>query len=77
MKTPRWIVASTLIVALAGLLGELRAQRPVDVSGYYGEHDGEFFRMAKNGEVYQVLWHQKTGDWVGVAIREGDALAVG
>ena len=77
MHTPRWIAALTLIVGLAGVFARLHAQNAPDITGYYGEKDGEFLRVSGNGEAYQVLSHQKAGDWVGVAIRDGDSLAIG
>jgi hypothetical protein len=71
------LILSVLIMSALVAGAEPRAQEAIDISGYYGEKDGEFFRVSPNGEVYQVLWHQKAGDWIGVAIREGDSLAVG
>jgi hypothetical protein len=35
-------------------------------------------KISRNGDnVYQYLNHQKAGDWIGVAIREGDSLSIG
>jgi hypothetical protein len=77
MRVVRVLAALTLTVGVVGVFARLHAQNTPDITGYYGEKDGEFFRVSKNGEAYQVLWHQKTGDWIGVAIRDGDNLAVG
>jgi hypothetical protein len=68
---------SVLILGAPVARAAVPEQDAVDISGYYGEKDGEFFRVTRNGESYQVLWHQKGGDWIGVAIRDGANLAVG
>ena len=77
MNRRRWLVILTLIVALGSVIAQLCAQSSIDITGFYGEKDGEFLRISTAGEVYQVLWRQKAGDWVGVAIRDGDNLAIG
>jgi len=65
----------------AGLLTvSLVSAKPagVEITGYYGEKDGEYTKISRNGDnVYQYLNHQKAGDWIGVAIREGDSLSIG
>ena len=51
-----------------------------DISGYYTSDsmkEGDSFRITPSGESYEVLWRYPAGDWVGVAIREGDTLAIG
>jgi hypothetical protein len=73
----RRIVVALLVVATAISAGIAHAQAGVDIAGYYEEHDGTFFRIIKSGAVYSVLWRQKAGDWIGVAIRDGENLAVG
>jgi hypothetical protein len=73
-------IALMLSILLAGASvtgSEPRGQAAIDITGFYGEKDGEFIRVSANGEAYQVLWHQKAGDWIGVGIREGDFLAIG
>ena len=77
MNGRRLLVILTLMVALGSAIAQLHAQRSIDITGFYGEKDGEFFRISMAGEVYQVLWRQKAGDWLGVAIRDGDDLAIG
>jgi hypothetical protein len=78
MRSLRWIVGGFFA---AGLLAvSLISARPaeVDITGYYGEKDGEYTKISRNGDnVYQYLNHQKAGDWIGVAIREGDSLSIG
>jgi hypothetical protein len=78
MRSLRWIAGG---VFAAGLLAvSLVSARPaeVDISGYYGEKDGEYTKISKTAEnVYQYLNHQRAGDWIGVAIREGDSLSIG
>jgi hypothetical protein len=78
MKSLRWIVGGFFG---AGLLAvSLVSARPaeLDITGYYGEKDGEYTKISRNGDnVYQYLNHQKAGDWIGVAIREGDSLSIG
>lgn len=78
MRSLRWIVGGFFA---AGLLAvSLVSARPaeVDITGYYGEKDGEYTKISRNGDnVYQYLNHQKAGDWIGVAIREGDSLSIG
>lgn len=78
MKSLRRIGSVLLVVGLAISLVGLQAQSEIDITGYYSEQNGEFFRITRNGEnVYQVLWRQNAGDWIGVAIRDGDNLAIG
>ena len=78
MKSLRWIAG---ICFLVGLLAGVRATAmpaEVDITGYYRDKDGEYTKISKNGDsVYQYLNHQKAGDWIGVAIREGDTLSIG
>jgi hypothetical protein len=78
MKSHRWIVE---VCFVAGLLAvSLASARPaeVDITGYYGEKDGEYTKISKTAEnVYQYLNHQKVGDWIGVGIRDGDTLSIG
>ncbi len=78
MRSLRWIVG---VCFVAGLLAvSLVSARPaeVDITGYYGDKDGEYTKISKNGDnVYQYLNHQKVGDWIGVAIRDGDSLSIG
>jgi hypothetical protein len=53
--------------------------KEVDITGHYtweGIKEGEDYAISKNGEVYQVFWRLKAGDWIGVAIRDGDRLSV-
>src|SRR5688572_18638688 len=69
------------LMCLAAILLMAQAPAPeVDITGYYtqdGMKDGEFVRITRNGEVYQMLQRYPVGDWVGVAIRNGDSLAIG
>ena len=69
------------LMYLAAILLMAQAPAPeVDITGYYiqdGMKDGEFVRITRNGEVYQMLQRYPVGDWVGVAIRNGDSLAIG
>jgi len=78
MRSFRWIAGG---VFASGILAvSLVSARPaeVDISGYYGEKDGEYTKISKTAEnVYQYLNHQRAGDWIGVAIREGDSLSIG
>jgi len=78
MKSRAWIVG---VCFVAGLLAvSLVSARPaeLDITGYYGEKGGEYTKISRNGDnVYQYLNHQKAGDWIGVAIREGDSLSIG
>jgi hypothetical protein len=78
MKSVKWIVG--MLLAAAVLAVSLVSARPaqVDITGYYGEKDGEYTKISRNGDnVYQYLNHQKAGDWIGVAIREEDSLSIG
>jgi hypothetical protein len=72
MRSLTWLLAIWLVV---------QAPAPeVDITGYYtqdGMKDGEFVRITRNGEVYQMLQRIAAGDWVGVAIRNGDSFAIG
>jgi len=78
MKPFHRILAGMLIVALCAVGALALMQNPeVDITGFYNEKDGEFFQIVKNGASYQVLWRYKAGDWVGVAIRDGDRFAIG
>jgi hypothetical protein len=78
MRTFRWFAGVCIIGGLlaAALISAMPAE--VDITGYYGEKDGEYTKISRNGDnVYQYLNHQKAGDWIGVAIREGDILSIG
>jgi hypothetical protein len=78
MRSFRWIAGGVFAAGL--LVASLVSARPaeVDISGYYGEKDGEYTKISKTAEnVYQYLNHQRAGDWIGVAIREGDSLSIG
>ena len=77
MKLFQWILgacaAGLLVISIASAMAA-----ELDITGYYGEKDGEYTKISKNGDsVYQYLNHQKAGDWIGVAIREGDSLSIG
>ena len=78
MRALSCIVGVCFVFGLAG--SPARAQdKEVDITGHYtweGIKDGEDYAISKNGAVYQVLWRLKTGTWIGVAIRDGDSLAV-
>ena len=69
------------IVGVLAAVWIVQAQgQEVDITGYYtqdGMKDGEFVRITRNGEVYQMLQRYPVGDWVGVAIRNGDSFAIG
>jgi hypothetical protein len=74
MRSFRWIVGGCFATGL--LVVSLVSARPAEenITGYYGEKDGEYTKISRNGDnVYQYLNHQKAGDWIGVAIREGDS----
>jgi hypothetical protein len=78
MRSFRWIVGGCFATGL--LVVSLVSARPAEenITGYYGEKDGEYTKISRNGDnVYQYLNHQKAGDWIGVAIREGDSLSIG
>ena len=76
MKPLHKTLAITLVIGLTlGALATTQSQ-DVDITGFYNEKDGEFFQITRNGASYQVLWRYKAGDWVGVAIRDGDRFAV-
>jgi hypothetical protein len=54
-------------------------KQEVDITGHYsweGIKEGETYMITKNGDLYQVLWRQKNGDWIGVAMRDGNRLSV-
>ena len=78
MRAFLWVVSGCFV---AGLLAvTLASARPaeLDITGYYGDKDGEYTKISKNGDtVYQYLNHQKAGDWIGVGIRDGDMLSIG
>lgn len=79
MRLFRWIVGICLMTGLTAMMVRAQAQE-VDITGYYvqdGMKDGEFVRITHNGEVYQMLQRYPVGDWIGVAIRNGDNLAIG
>jgi len=77
----RMLLRGLAVFFVAGLLSVSLAYAwaaEIDITGYYGEKDGEYTKISKNGDsVYQYLNHQKAGDWIGVAIREGDSLSIG
>jgi hypothetical protein len=78
MRSPGWIVGGVFAVGLLAV--SLVSARPaeLDISGYYGENGGEYTKISMTAaNVYQYLNHQKAGDWIGVAIREGDSLSIG
>jgi hypothetical protein len=78
MRSLRWIAGVCFIVGLLAAVLVSAMPADVDITGYYGEKDGEFTKISRNGDsVYQYLNHQKVGDWIGVAIREGDTLSIG
>jgi hypothetical protein len=78
MRSFRWIVGMCVVVGLlAASLARAQALKDVDITGYYAEQDGEFTKISKVGDVYQYLQHTKGGDWLGVAIRDGDSLSIG
>jgi len=78
MRSFTWILGVCFVAGL--LAGTLVSARPaeVDITGYYGEKDGEYTKISRNGDnVFQYLNRQKSGDWIGVGIREGDTLSIG
>jgi hypothetical protein len=79
MRALSCIVAACFVVGLAGCPAPAEDKKEADIAGHYtwdGIKDGEDYEIRKNGEVYQVLWTQKNGTWIGVAIRDGDRLCV-
>ncbi len=78
MRTLSFIAGLCLVLGLAAP-AQAQDAKDVDITGHYswpGIQEGEDYAILKNGEVYQVLWRTKAGNWIGVAIREGDRLAV-
>ncbi len=70
-------IACILVVGMPVAWAQASGQNAVDITGYYGEKDGEFTRLSRNGETYQMLERHKTGDWIGVGVLQGDILAIG
>jgi len=70
-----------VVLFVTGLLSASAATAwvaEIDITGYYGEKEGEYTKISKNGEsVYQYLNRQPAGDWIGIAIRDGDTLSIG
>lgn len=70
-----------VVLVATGLLSASTATAwvaEIDITGYYGEKGGEFTKITKNGDnVYQYLNRQPAGDWIGVAIRDGDTFSIG
>jgi hypothetical protein len=78
-KTAVLVAALGFVVALAASPAWAEERKEVDITGHYsweGMKNGESYRISKNGEVYQVLWKLQAGTWIGVALRDGDRLAV-
>jgi hypothetical protein len=76
MKKVQRLLAGLMVLGLVTGLAARTQDQDADITGFYNERDGEFFQIVKNGATYQVLWRYKAGDWVGVAIREGNTFAV-
>jgi hypothetical protein len=78
MRPFLWIVGACIAVGVSTASFVRARTADVEISGYYSEKDGEYTKISRNGEnVYQYLDHQKAGDWIGVAIRDGDSLSIG
>ena len=75
----RWGSGMCVIVAVAVLVARAQTQE-VDITGYYSGDgtfkEGDFVRITRNGQVYQYLQRYPAGDWIGVAIRDGNNLAI-
>lgn len=79
MRSTSRIVAVCIVLGLAGCMVQADDKEEVDITGHYswkGIKEGEDYSIIKNGEVYQVLWRLESGTWIGVAIRDGNRLAV-
>lgn len=63
-----------------GLTANLMPSRDTGIQVYGDIHGStiSYTKISRNGDsVYQYFNHQKAGDWIGVAIREGDILSIG
>jgi hypothetical protein len=78
MRSFRWIAGFCFVLGLMAVAVMKAMPAEVDITGYYGDKNGEYTKISKNGDnVYQYLNHQNAGDWIGIAIREGDSLSIG
>jgi len=75
----RWVLCTCFIAALTVLATRAQTQE-VDITGYYSGDgtfkDGDFVRITRSGQVYQYLQRYPVGDWIGVAIRDGNNLSI-
>ena len=75
----RLVLFSCFIVGLT-VLATLAQTQEVDITGYYSGDgtfkEGDFVRITRSGQVYQYLQRYPVGDWIGVAIRDGNNLSV-
>jgi hypothetical protein len=80
MRAVCWVLGLCCMLGLGALLVKAQTQE-VDITGYYSGDgtfkEGEFVRITRSGQTYQFLQRYPVGDWVGVAIRDGDNLAIG